>query len=90
VQVNQFILRRTNTLLSKHLPPKLVQIVCIRLTPLQEQLYRHFMDSKAMLMMLCGGKQTVRRVVSRWRTAREHIRQRCARVCRVCCRPSHL
>jgi hypothetical protein len=59
-QVNQFILRRTNTLLSKHLPPKLVQIVCVKLTPLQEQLYRHYMDSKAMLTLLCGGKQSVR------------------------------
>ena len=33
--VNHFILRRTNELLSKHLPPKVVQIVCCKLTPLQ-------------------------------------------------------
>ena len=58
--VNKFILRRTNTLLSKHLPPKLVQLVCVKLTPLQEALYRHIMDSKAMLLLLTGGKQTVR------------------------------
>ncbi len=58
MQVNKFILRRTNTLLSKHLPPKLVQIVCVKLTPLQEALYRHIMDSKAMLLLLCGGKAT--------------------------------
>ena len=33
--VNEFILRRTNALLSAHLPPKLVQIVFCKLTPLQ-------------------------------------------------------
>jgi DNA repair and recombination RAD54-like protein len=61
-QVNQFILRRTNTLLSKHLPPKLVQIVCVKLSPLQEQLYHHYMDSKAMRQLMSGGKQSVCRV----------------------------
>jgi SNF2 family DNA or RNA helicase len=35
VVVNQFILRRTNALLSKHLPPKVIQVVCCRLTELQ-------------------------------------------------------
>jgi DNA repair and recombination RAD54-like protein len=35
--VNEFILRRTNALLSAHLPPKLVQIVFCRLTELQVQ-----------------------------------------------------
>lgn len=33
--VNEFILRRTNALLSAHLPPKLVQIVFCKLTGLQ-------------------------------------------------------
>jgi DNA repair and recombination RAD54-like protein len=37
--VNKFILRRTNTLLSAHLPPKRVQVVCVRLHPLQAALY---------------------------------------------------
>ncbi|EFN53964.1 hypothetical protein CHLNCDRAFT_136249 [Chlorella variabilis] len=52
--VNEFILRRTNTLLSEHLPPKarlwgrcVVEIVCCRLTPLQRALYCHFLESKA-------------------------------------------
>ena len=32
---NKFILRRTNTLLAKHLPTKLIEIVCCKPTPLQ-------------------------------------------------------
>jgi DNA repair and recombination RAD54-like protein len=37
--VNQFILRRTNTLLSEHLPPKLVVVACCSLSDLQLRLY---------------------------------------------------
>jgi len=45
--VNDFILRRTNALLSAHLPPKIVEVVCCRLTPLQRSLYDHFLGSVA-------------------------------------------
>lgn len=45
--VNHFILRRTNGLLSAHLPPKLVAVVCCRMAPLQAQLYGRFLESKA-------------------------------------------
>ncbi|KAI4318616.1 hypothetical protein MLD38_032295 [Melastoma candidum] len=45
-KVNQFILRRTNALLSNHLPPKIVEVVCCKLTPLQVDLYCHFLQSK--------------------------------------------
>ncbi|KAF3435394.1 hypothetical protein FNV43_RR22483 [Rhamnella rubrinervis] len=45
-KVNQFILRRTNALLSNHLPPKIVEVVCCKLTPLQSDLYNHFIHSK--------------------------------------------
>ncbi|CAL9045906.1 unnamed protein product [Musa banksii] len=45
-KVNQFILRRTNTLLSNHLPPKIIEVVCCKLTPLQLELYNHFVQSK--------------------------------------------
>lgn len=44
---NQFILRRTNTLLAKHLPTKLLTVVCCKPTPLQVQLYNHFLKSKS-------------------------------------------
>ncbi|KAG6408916.1 hypothetical protein SASPL_131942 [Salvia splendens] len=45
-KVNQFILRRTNALLSNHLPPKIVEVVCCKMSPLQSQLYSHFIQSK--------------------------------------------
>ncbi|CAL8470234.1 g9776 [Coccomyxa elongata] len=45
--VNNFILRRTNSLLSAHLPPKVVEVVCCRPSPLQVDLYNHFLASNA-------------------------------------------
>ncbi|KAM1382281.1 hypothetical protein ACFX2F_034762 [Malus domestica] len=45
-KVNQFILRRTNALLSNHLPPKIIEVVCCKLTPLQIDIYNHFIHSK--------------------------------------------
>jgi DNA repair and recombination RAD54-like protein len=44
--VNQFILRRTNTLLSDHLPPKVVEIVCCGMSPMQVEIYTHLLASK--------------------------------------------
>jgi DNA repair and recombination RAD54-like protein len=55
--VNRFILRRTNTLLTKFLPPKCVQIVSVRCSPLQRTLYNHFLASKTVSALLAG-KQT--------------------------------
>ena len=58
--VNEFILRRTNTILSKHLPPKTVEIVCCKMTQLQEDLYKHFLHSKVAKEMInkSGGKKS--------------------------------
>jgi DNA repair and recombination RAD54-like protein len=39
--VNLFILRRTNTLNAKFLPPKLTQIVCVSMTDMQRNMYEH-------------------------------------------------
>ena len=38
---DMFIIRRMNRLNAQHLPPKLTQVVCCRLTPTQEKMYRH-------------------------------------------------
>ena len=45
--VNGFILRRTNDLLSKHLPPKVIEIVCCKMTPFQFDLYSHYVQSRS-------------------------------------------
>lgn len=55
--VNEFILKRGNILNAQHLPPKLVQFVCCRLTPLQEALYECCINSKEMRHVR-EGKQT--------------------------------
>ncbi|KAK9834193.1 hypothetical protein WJX81_007238 [Elliptochloris bilobata] len=54
--VNDFILRRTNTLLSAHLPPKVVEVVCCRMTEMQAGLYTHFLTSNAARRLLSGQK----------------------------------
>ena len=36
---DEFIIRRMNRLNAQHLPPKLTQVVCCRLTPTQEKMY---------------------------------------------------
>lgn len=50
--VNQFVLRRTNTLLSQHLPPKVLQVVCCRPTALQRSIYTKFLKSKQVKNMM--------------------------------------
>jgi DNA repair and recombination RAD54-like protein len=52
VIVNKFVLRRTNALLSAHLPPKVIEVVCCKMTPLQTALYEHFIRSKAVSSVL--------------------------------------
>jgi DNA repair and recombination protein RAD54 and RAD54-like protein len=52
--VNDFILRRVNTLNAQHLPPKLVQVVCCRLTDIQQNMYQHLVTSKDMQHVLDG------------------------------------
>ena len=56
--VNQFILRRTNTLLSDHLPPKLVCVVCCSMSSLQLQMYKTFLAGKAAKEFSNGGRMT--------------------------------
>ena len=52
--VNEFILRRVNTLNAQHLPPKLVQVVCCNLTSIQQNMYQHLITSKDMQHVLDG------------------------------------
>ena len=52
--VNEFILRRVNTVNAQHLPPKLVQVVCCKLTDIQQNMYQHLVNSKDMQHVLDG------------------------------------
>lgn len=52
--VNDFILRRINTLNAQHLPPKLVQVVCCNLTEIQQNMYQHLVTSKDMQHVMDG------------------------------------
>jgi len=52
--VNEFILRRINTVNAEHLPPKLVQVVCCNLTEIQKNMYLHLVTSKDMQHVMHG------------------------------------
>jgi DNA repair and recombination RAD54-like protein len=52
--VNDFIMRRVNTLNAEHLPPKLVQVVCCNLTEIQQNMYQHLVVSKDRQHVLDG------------------------------------
>jgi len=54
--VNKFILRRTNSLLSQHLPPKLLQVVCVKMTDVQKKIYLSFLNSVAVANVVAGSK----------------------------------
>lgn len=57
--VNRCLIRRTSDILSKYLPMKIEQIVCCRLTPLQTELYKHFLKQAKPIETLQKGKISV-------------------------------
>lgn len=57
--VNKFILRRMNTLNAKFLPPKLVQVVCCRMTEVQRVIYEQKLKSKELQHALAGRQKNV-------------------------------
>ena len=59
VIVNKFILRRTNTILSKHLPPKVIEIVCCKLTSMQRSIYEHMLSEKQKMVEKSGKQMDV-------------------------------
>ncbi|XP_030647729.1 DNA repair and recombination protein RAD54-like [Chanos chanos] len=57
--VNRCLIRRTSDILSKYLPVKIEQVVCCRLTPLQEELYKLFLKQAKPVESLQQGKISV-------------------------------
>jgi len=52
--VNRCLIRRTSALLSKYLPVKTEHVVCIKLTPLQTDLYLHLLKSDMVTKSIKG------------------------------------
>ena len=52
--VNDFILRRSNELNRKHLPEKIVNVVCIKLTEVQRRIYNHMLTAKEISLQQTG------------------------------------
>jgi DNA repair and recombination RAD54-like protein len=55
--VNDFILRRINTLNAQHLPPKLVQVVCCNLTTIQQNMYQQIVEGRDMKHVMDGKQE---------------------------------
>jgi hypothetical protein len=60
--VNRCLIRRTSALLSKYLPVKIEQVICIRLTDVQQRIYSKFLASDAVRKTV-QGKMSVTKVV---------------------------
>lgn len=53
--VNQCLIRRTSALLTKYLPIKFEMVVCVKLSQLQRDLYKSFLESDAVRKIMQGG-----------------------------------
>jgi DNA repair and recombination RAD54-like protein len=52
--VNRCLIRRTSALLSKYLPVKTEQVICIKLTDIQQKIYSKFIASDAIKRTVQG------------------------------------
>lgn len=59
--VNKYIIRRTNDILSKYLPVKYEHVVFCNLSPCQQSLYEHFVNSKEVDKILSEGEEKTMR-----------------------------
>lgn len=61
--VSKFIIRRTNDILSKYLPCKYEHVIFVNLSPLQRELYDHFITSPDIKKLLRGvGSQPLKAI----------------------------
>ncbi|KOB73773.1 Steroid receptor-interacting snf2 domain protein [Operophtera brumata] len=54
--VNKCMIRRTSSLLTKYLPVKFEQVICVKMTPLQTQIYKNFINSDAIRNKVSGNR----------------------------------
>lgn len=54
--VNQCMIRRTSALLTKYLPIKFEMVVCVRMSQLQRDVYKSFLESDAVRKIMKGDK----------------------------------
>lgn len=52
--VNKCMIRRTSSLLTKYLPVKFEQVICVKMTPLQMELYKNFINSESIRSKVTG------------------------------------
>lgn len=52
--VNQCLIRRTNSILTKYLPVKFEMVICVRMTDLQTQMYKSFLASDSLRKNILG------------------------------------
>lgn len=52
--VNKCMIRRTSQLLTKYLPVKFEQVICVKLSELQRQIYKNFITSEAVRKSMNG------------------------------------
>lgn len=52
--VNQCLIRRTNSILTKYLPIKFEMVICVRMSELQLQLYKSFIGSESIAKNVLG------------------------------------
>lgn len=65
--VNRCMIRRTSSLLTKYLPVKFEQVLCVKLSDLQRQLYKNFINCEAIRRTVTGktdGKSTLSTLAS--------------------------
>lgn len=52
--VNQCLIRRTNQILTKYLPVKFEMVICVKLSPIQSNIYKSFLASDSIRRTVLG------------------------------------
>lgn len=55
--VNQCLIRRTNQILTKYLPVKFEMVICVKLSDVQNKIYKSFLESDSLRKNILGRKK---------------------------------